>query len=92
MADETPEVPAGEPGDGEAGGKQLLSRARTGSAQLLRRAARDAQLAQLQRWTERNCAAGIAFREDDCVVWLGSRERPRTKATSDSINVANLIP
>ena len=40
----------------------------------------DAQLTLLQEWTRENCSAGVAFREpDDTVVWLASRERPKTK-------------
>lgn len=39
-----------------------------------------AQLTLLQGWTEANCSAGVVFLEvDGTVVWLASRERPRTK-------------
>ena len=39
----------------------------------------DAQLERLQTWTAENCAAGIAFREGGCVIWLACRERAKTK-------------
>lgn len=40
----------------------------------------DAQLALLQEWTGENCSTGVAFREPDgTVIWLASRERPKTK-------------
>jgi hypothetical protein len=39
----------------------------------------DEELQRLRAWSEENCAAASIFREDDCVIWLASKERARSR-------------
>ena len=39
----------------------------------------DAEARRLQHWSGSHCAVSVVFREDGAVVWLGMRERPRSK-------------
>ena len=38
----------------------------------------DEQLSTLRRWSADNCSHTVFVQEGKCVVWLASRERPRT--------------
>ena len=38
----------------------------------------DEQLSTLRRWSADNCSHAVFVQEGKCVVWLSSRERPRT--------------
>ena len=42
-------------------------------------ALREEELERLRAWSAQNCAASVLLRESDCVVWLGARERPKTR-------------
>ena len=39
----------------------------------------DAEVQRLQAWSAENCAAASVFREPECVVWLASKERARSR-------------
>ena len=39
----------------------------------------DEEVHRLQAWNADNCAAAAVFREADCVVWLASKERARSR-------------
>ena len=39
----------------------------------------DAELRRLQAWSAENCAAATVFRESECVIWLASKERARSR-------------
>ncbi len=40
---------------------------------------RDDELERLRAWSAANCAAAAVFREADCVIWLASKERARSR-------------
>ena len=37
------------------------------------------EVQRLQAWSAANCAAATVFREPECVVWLASKERARSR-------------
>ena len=37
------------------------------------------EVQRLQAWSAENCAAATVFRESECVVWLASKERARSR-------------
>ena len=37
------------------------------------------EVQRLRAWSAENCAAATVFREADCVVWLASKERARSR-------------
>ena len=39
----------------------------------------DAEVHRLRAWSAENCAAAAVFREYDCLVWLASKERARSR-------------
>ena len=39
----------------------------------------DEEVRRLQAWSAENCAAATVFRESECVVWLASKERARSR-------------
>ena len=39
----------------------------------------DAEVQRLRAWSADNCAAASVFREPECVVWLASKERARSR-------------
>ena len=39
----------------------------------------DAEVHRLRAWSAENCAAAAVFREYDCLVWLTSKERARSR-------------
>ena len=39
----------------------------------------DEELQRLRAWCEENCAAASIFRDDNCVIWLASKERARSR-------------
>ena len=39
----------------------------------------DVEMQKLRVWSVENCAAAKVFRESDCVVWLASKERARSR-------------
>ena len=39
----------------------------------------DAEVHRLRAWSAKNCAAAAVFREYDCLVWLASKERARSR-------------
>jgi len=39
----------------------------------------DEEVQRLQAWSIENCAAATVFREPECVVWLASKERARSR-------------
>ena len=39
----------------------------------------DADVQRLRAWSAENCAAASVFREPECVVWLVSKERARSR-------------
>ena len=39
----------------------------------------DEELQRLRAWSEENCAAASIFRDDNCVIWLASKERARSR-------------
>ena len=39
----------------------------------------DAEVRRLQAWSAENCAAATVFRESECVIWLASKERARSR-------------
>ena len=39
----------------------------------------DAEVQRLRAWSAENCAASAVFREPDCLVWLASKERARSR-------------
>ena len=39
----------------------------------------DDEFERLRAWSAENCAAATVFRESECVVWLASQERARSR-------------
>jgi len=39
----------------------------------------DEEVQRLQAWSTENCTAATVFREPECVVWLASKERARSR-------------
>ena len=39
----------------------------------------DEKVRRLQAWSAENCAAATVFRESECVIWLASKERARSR-------------
>ena len=39
----------------------------------------DEEVRRLQAWSAENCAAATVFRESECVIWLASKERARSR-------------
>ena len=39
----------------------------------------DDEIQRLRAWSAENCAASAVFRESECVVWLASKERARSR-------------
>ena len=39
----------------------------------------NAEVRRLQAWSAENCAAATVFRESECVIWLASKERARSR-------------
>ena len=39
----------------------------------------DEEVRRLQAWSTENCVAATVFRESECVVWLASKERARSR-------------
>ena len=39
----------------------------------------DEELQRLRAWSEENCAAASIFRDNDCVIWLASKDKARTR-------------
>ena len=39
----------------------------------------DAEVRRLQAWSAENCAVATVFRESECVIWLASKERARSR-------------
>jgi len=37
------------------------------------------EVRRLRAWSAENCAAATVFRESECVVWLASKERARSR-------------
>ena len=37
------------------------------------------EVRRLQAWSAENCAVATVFRESECVVWLASKERARSR-------------